>query len=383
MAAISFRSKADQRRSSGGFDPWMVIFAGALIGIGLLAIFSTGMGGSQTNFKKQVFNVLLGLVPAGIFAFVHPKTWLRMVNTIYTTNLVLLALVLVKGSTVKGAERWINFGPLQFQPSELSKILLVLTLASFYAARREEIHKFSTFALSILHILPPAVLILMQPHLGATLVVISVWLAISLVAGVPGKFVASVVGGAAILATLVLAVPPVRNFVLRDYQKQRVEAMLTKGQDKKGRNYHSEQSKIAFGVGGLTGKGFGHGERKAGKFIPEQDTDFIFSVIGEEFGLFGCTLVLLLFGGLFQRIWLGMIGDYEPFYQMIAAGSLTVLAFHTVVNIGMVLEILPVVGLWLPFLSRGGTAIWLCMSLVGLMLNVRSKEQSVLYRSDV
>lgn len=380
MATFSLGSSREQRKIQGGFDPWLVVAAIGLIVFGLIAIYSEGtVRPNSTTFQRQSLNIALGLVPFSVFAFVHPKTWLRLANGIYVLNVVLLFAVLLKGQTAKGAERWIDIGPMQFQPSELSKILLVLTLASFFAVRREEINKLSTFLLSFLHVGVPAGLILAQPHLGATLVVLFTWLAICIVAGVPIRFIATFCAIFAVIIGLVVGVPQVRNTVLKPYQAERVAEMFGNVRDKKGKSYQTEQSKIAFGVGGITGVGFRNGERKAGRFIPEQDTDFVFTIIGEEFGLVGCTLVLGLFGLLFMRCWLGIIGEYENYYQTMSAGVLTVFAAHTFANLGMVLEMVPVVGLWLPFMSRGGTAIWLCMSLVGLMLNIRSREKSVLF----
>ena len=380
MATFSIGSSREQRKIQGGFDPWLIVAAVGLIAFGLLAIYSEGVtrdGGK--SFQKQIINIAFGFVPFGIFAFVHPKVWLRMANVIYVLNVVLLTAVLFKGQSTNGAERWIMIGSTKFQPSELSKLLIILTLASFFAVRRDEIKKLSTFLLSLLHVAVPAGLILAQPHLGATLVVMFTWLALSLISGVPLKFIATFVSGFVILVALVVTVAPVRKAILKPYQEKRVLAMFGQSRDNKGDNYQTEQSKIAFGVGGLTGVGFQNGERKAGRFIPEQHTDFVFSIIGEEFGLVGCTLVLGLFGLLFLRCWLGILGEYENYYQGISAGILTVFAAHTFANLGMVLEMVPVVGLWLPFMSYGGTAMWLCMSLVGLMLNIKSREKSVLF----
>jgi rod shape determining protein RodA len=136
---------------------------------------------------------------------------------------------------------------------------------------------------------------------------------------------------------------------------------------------------LAFGVGGIEGTGFRNGEVKKGGFIPEQHNDFIFTVIGEEGGLIGCTLVLAGFGFFFFRAWLIMFRATEPFYKMMAVGIMGTLAFHAIVNMGMNLQILPVVGLWLPFMSYGGTAMWLCLSCVALLLNIKRHERPVLF----
>jgi rod shape determining protein RodA len=380
MASITLRPTSDSRNERVGLDWWLLFAAAGLTFIGLLAIFSAGTGVAQVNLKKQVMNIVLGIVPMGIFGLVHPRIWSRFMPVIYGANLLCLMAVLVLGKSSKGAERWINLGPLQLQPSEVCKILIVITLATFYAYRQDRIKELSTFLLGMVHVFVPIFFILIQPHLGASLLIVTLWIALSLVAGVPPKFLAAVIGLFAMVTTLVFAVPTVRNTLLRPYQIQRVEGILgiSKGaKDTKGKNYQTQMALYAFGNGGLSGTGYLKGEQKFK--VPEQDTDFIISLVGEEFGFLGSMTVLGLFGLLFYRLWLALLNAADFYYQMIIAGILTVLAFHMFVNIGMVLQLLPVVGLWCPFLSRGGTAIWLCMSLVGLALNIRARERVVLF----
>ncbi len=149
--------------------------------------------------------------------------------------------------------------------------------------------------------------------------------------------------------------------------------------DSKKGNYQTDRAEIAFGVGGVSGTGYLKGEQKMGHFIPEQNDDFIFTVIGEEGGLIGCTLVLAAYGFFFYRLWLVMFFASDPYYKMIVGGLFASLGFHMFVNIAMVLHIVPVVGLWLPFLSYGGSAMWMCMSAVALALNIRARERPILF----
>jgi rod shape determining protein RodA len=283
------------------------------------------------------------------------------------------------GKDIKGAQRWIDLGPLQFQPSELTKLLIVLTLSTFFAMRSAEIRRFSTFALSFAHIALPLALVLAQPHLGAALVLVVTWLAISIVAGVPAKYIGATMVLGTVCAGMALTVPAIQAKLLHGYQQKRIEGVMSRGQDTRGKNYQTDRAEIAFGVGGVLGSGFLRGEQKDKHFIPEQHSDFIFTVVGEEGGLVGSSLVLLCFGFFYYRVFLVMIHATEPFYRMIAGGIFTVLVFHTFVNIGMVLQLLPVVGLWLPFLSYGGTAMWLCMASVGLLLAIRRHEKPLLF----
>ncbi|MDR3688854.1 MAG: FtsW/RodA/SpoVE family cell cycle protein [Fimbriimonas sp.] len=354
---------------------WLLVCATLLlITIGLMSLFSEGYshdGGA--NFRKQVVDTLIGVVPFCLFAFTTPLFWRRCVNLIYGLNIATLLAVFVIGAHRKGAERWIQMGPLQFQPSEMAKILTVLTLSAYYANRQSEIQKPSTFWLGFLHVAVPFLLVLMQPHLGAALVILVCWAAISIVAGVPAKYFA-------IFAILFLALGgalALSGKLLHGYQMERVLGIFS--HDAKGKSYQTDQAEIAFGMGGVTGSGFLHGERKAGHFIPEQHDDFIFTVMGEEGGLIGCSLVLVAYAFFFYRLWLVMFQATDPYYKMIVGGLFAALSFHTFVNIAMVLHMLPVVGLWLPFLSYGGTAMWMCMSSVGLALNIRRRERPLLF----
>jgi rod shape determining protein RodA len=352
----------------------LVVSVLLLLLVGFMSLYSidAGEAGSR-HFAKQMLRLGIGLVPFLVFFLLGPKLLLRYASPIYYINLVLLALVLVIGSRGGGAQRWISVGPLDFQPSEMAKLFIVVTLAAFFARRWDRIGQFSTFILSLLHIVVPVALIFKQPHLGATLAILVAWLGVAIVAGVPWKFLAG--AGATIVALLLLAISI--PGVLRDYQLERVMAMF--GGDVKGSKFQPFRARLAFASGGLTGVGFLKGEQKQAGFVPAQHTDFIFTVIGEEGGLVGCTLVLGLFGVFFYRVWRIVLDATDPFCRMLAAGIFAVLGFHTIVNIGMNLELLPVVGLWLPFMSYGGTALWLCMGCVGLLLSLRAQSRPVLF----
>jgi rod shape determining protein RodA len=337
----------------------------------LMSLYSVGLVNPGNVFWKQLSFVAIGMVPFSIFFLTPPNAWRRTASFLYFINLGVLAWVLIKGKQINHAERWIMLpGHIEFQPSELAKLLTILTLSAFYAKRQDSVHKFSTFALGFLHVLLPMILIFKQPHLGATMTIFLMWAGVSLIAGVPGKYLGTFLVTAAVLATIGMSLPQFRNKILKPYQQGRVD-------DKK--EYQTNRAEIAFGVGGATGVGFLHGEQKAGKFIPEQVNDFIVTVIGEEGGLVGCTLLLITYGFFFYRIFLVMLNATNPFYRMVASGIFVVLGFHTFVNIAMVLHIVPVVGLWLPFMSAGGTALWLCMACVGMLLAIRRKERPLLF----
>jgi rod shape determining protein RodA len=371
MATVA--STLDRIRSERRFDWWLVVASVLLLGIGLASLYSIDHAWNSPFFGRQLLRIGVGLIPFMLLLWIDPHIWRRLAVPIYLLNLFLLYAVLVFGRTGGGAQRWIEIGPLDFQPSELAKLFTVLFLSAFLIARHDRIQKLSTFVLSFVLLLPSIILLLRQPHLGAILVLIVAWLAISLIAGVRVRLLVGTV--LAVVAALVLAlqVPG----LLKDYHVERVRGLLNP--DEQGNAYQVSRAMMAFGSGGTTGVGFLRGEQKAGKFIPEQQTDFIFTVIGEEGGLVGCTIVLGIFAFFFYRIWLVMFRAQDLYYRMLAAGIFAILGFHAIVNMGMNLGLLPVVGLWLPFVSYGGSAMWLCMGALGLLLGIKRREKPVLF----
>jgi rod shape determining protein RodA len=348
----------------------LIIAAAILIAFGLACLFSEGIHNKDGGafFRKQLINLGLGIVPFALFAVSSPKAWMRAWPVLYAINLVSLLAVLLHGSAKNGSARWIEIGSVQFQPSEMAKIFTVITLASFYVMRREEINKLSTFLLGLLHVSVPIVLIFLQPHTGAAMVICVVWLAVSLAAQVPFRFLGpTCLAGVLLLGALVLF-PEKFPMLIHPYQLKRMKQM---------HGFQTTQAKIALGSGGIVGAGFCKGE--VIKNIPEVENDFVFTIAGEELGLVGCTLILAAYAFLFYRIWLVMLHATEPFYRMLVTGILGILVFHTIVNLSMITGILPVIGLWLPFMSYGGTALWLCMTCVAIVLNVRRRERPILF----
>ena len=373
-------------------DWWLVLAASILIIAGLMSLYSLSVGRGQTLFFRQELQYLVvGVVPFSLFFFVPLKNWMRWANVLYALNLGLLALVLVKGVKINGSARWINLAGMQFQPSEAAKLLTVFTLAAFFAVRQDRIRDKSTILLSLLHVLPAMVLIVRQPHVAAAMVIGVVWFCLAVAADVPLRYLAltALIGIVGIGA--ILKFNP--RLILSDYHFGRLHAQvavlglnrpgasadLAQKKLKQSGNYQGDRAEIAFGNGGLIGTGYLKGTQKSGGYIPEQHSDFIFTVIGEEGGLIGSTLILAAFGLLFFRLWLIMLGATEPYYRMLIAGIIGMLSFHMAVNLFMVLQIIPVAGLWLPFMSHGGTALWLCLSCIAIALNVKRREDAVMF----
>lgn len=341
----------------------MFVCFGLLISAGLMAIYSVDYSRHLGIFSKQMMFLIMGLVPFTILWRTNPEVWRRIAPVLYVSNIAILLMVSFVGKSSKGAGRWIEVGSFQFQPSELTKLFIIITLASFFANRQAEIKLPRTFALSFLHVLPSVILIYKQPHLGATIGILAIWLLMSILAEVPWKYLAVVL---VMLGSVGVVLKYKPEWLLEPYQLGRFSSD----------QYQVNEAKKAFGLGGLTGSGFLKGEQKKLGFIPEQHNDFIFSVVGEEGGLVACTFILGLFGTVFLRIWWSIVKANSMYLRLIAGGVLTILAYHTVVNLGMNLQLLPVVGIWLPFMSYGGTALWFCLSVAGLAMAVsRENEQ--------
>ncbi len=349
------------------------MFVGAvvvLILFGLMAIFSVNQASPGDNmFKKQLMLLLMGIVPFLVFLLTPSMIWHRIVNFLYAINVGMLALVIIKGSTAGGAQRWLDIGPIQFQPSEMSKIITVITLSVFFSKRREDVGNGWTFALSFLHVLPTLYLVFRQPHLGATVTIFVSWLVICFIAQVPWK---QIIG---FLMALILVGTVLGATLLRDYQKERLRTLVSKTKDDQKEHYQQDQAMIAIGVGGTLGQGFLKGEQRERRAVPEARNDFIFTVIAEEGGFFGSALVMFTFAAFFIRGWMLALKMSDLFARMACVGVLTVLAFHWIVNTAMNLGIGPVIGLWLPFISYGGTALWLCLACVGLVINLNARSE--------
>ena len=355
---------------ASGFDPMFVGAFVVLILFGLMAIFSVNQAMPGDNmFRKQIMLLVMGIVPFLVFLLTPAMIWQRIVNFLYAVNVGMLALVIIQGSEAKGAQRWLDIGPIQFQPSEMSKIITVITLSVFFSKRREDVGNVWTFALSFLHVLPTLLLVFMQPHLGATVTIFVSWLVICFIAQVPWK---QIIG---FVMALILVGSVLGAALLRDYQKERLRTLVSKTKDDQKEHYQQDQAMIAIGVGGTLGQGFLKGEQRERRAVPEARNDFIFTVIAEEGGFFGSALVMFTFAAFFIRGWMLALKMSDLFARMACVGVLTVLAFHWIVNMAMNLGIGPVIGLWLPFISYGGTALWLCLACVGLVINLNARSE--------
>ncbi len=361
-----------------GFDGLLAFAVFLLASAGMLVMYSSGFD-HGTRFMDHGRNMLLAGAILFVVAQVPPQQLMKFAVPLYVVGVSLLIAVAIFGITKKGARRWINLG-VTIQPSEILKIATPLMLAWWFQ-KREGQRQPLDFAVAGVLLAVPVLLIMQQPDLGTAILVGSAGLSVIFFAGLSWKLIVPpvLVGGVAI-ALLVWFAPDlcqdgVRWVVLREYQQQRVCTLMDPGRDPLGRGFHIIQGMIAIGSGGVFGKGFMQGTQTHLEFIPERTTDFIFAAYSEEFGLMGNLFLLVSFVFLILR---GLVIAMEAptLFSRLLAGAVTLIFFtYAFVNIGMVSGILPVVGVPLPFISYGGTAmVTLGMGLGILMSIAKSKR---------
>lgn len=352
-----------------GFDPLLLLCIAWLAGIGLLAMYSAGYD-HGTRFVDHARNMLLAAGILFVVAQIPPQRLMMVAVPLYTVGVLLLLAVLLFGITKKGATRWVNVGVV-IQPSEIMKIAAPLILAWWFH-RRESVLQALDFVIAFALLALPVALILKQPDLGTSLLVLAAGLAVIFFAGLPWKLVVPPVVLAAVGITWLIWNEPwlcqdgMSWYFLHDYQRTRVCTLLDPMRDPLGKGFHIIQGMIAIGSGGIWGKGFMAGTQTHLEFIPERTTDFIFAAYSEEFGLLGNLMLIL---GFLLLVWRGLTiaAKAQSLFGRLMAGAVAMIFFtYAFVNMGMVSGILPVVGVPLPFISYGGTA----MVTLGLALGV-------------
>lgn len=364
------------------FDWWLWLLALALSVSGLVYIYSaTWIAGDDPGpyfsalvLKQGIFlcfSLLVFTIIRRINWASRPEHWLWF----YVPVQLLLLLVLVVGSVRGGSQRWLSLGPVDLQPSEFAKLGLILILAWLYSAEAVVVRRRFSLALAITGSM--LLLVLIQPDLGTSMVFVCIFFVMSAFAPFPRRWLLLTA-----LALVLLAVPA--WFVLRDYQKARITSFINPAADPQGSGYHLLQSRIAVGSGGLTGKGFLRGTQVRGNFIPVIESDFIFALVAEEFGFFGCAYLLLLYFLLLARI-LALTRDAKTAYERyICYGASAMFLFHVFIAAGMTLGLTPITGLPLPFVAYGGSALLTNWTLLGIcqavFANSRREYRSLRYR---
>ena len=349
-------------------DRYLLTLVAILLVIGLLTLYSAA-GASLERVAAQVANISVALALMWIAANVPLHYISRIALPLYAIGLVLLIAVAAFGEIVNGARRWLDLGFTRVQPSELMKIAVPLMLA-WYFDRYEAVLKMRDFAVGALLVLVPVLLIVQQPDLGTALLVTAAGFFVLFLAGLSWKILVglTLAGGASL---------PFLWPMLHDYQRQRVLTLLDPSQDPLGAGYHTIQSTIALGSGGVFGKGWLNGTQSHLDFLPERTTDFIFAVYAEEFGLFGNVVLMVLFLLVVGR-GLVIAANAPTLFTRLLAGAIPLTFFtYAVVNMGMVSGILPVVGVPLPLISYGGTSLVTILFSVGLLMSIHTHRRLV------
>ncbi|MCI5061242.1 MAG: rod shape-determining protein RodA [Alphaproteobacteria bacterium] len=330
--------------------------------IGFAALYSAAGGEFSPWASRQAVRFLFGMGLLIFIALTDIRFWLRLSYPLYILGFLLLIIVEIMGQVGMGAQRWINLGFIQLQPSELMKITVIMALAKyFHTATAENIANIKFLAVGSLFIIAPVALVLLQPDLGTSLMIVLAGVAVFFFVGAPlWIFISG--------AVLSLASLPIAWFLMHDYQKRRVLTFLNPESDPLGAGYHITQSKIALGSGGLSGKGFLEGTQSRLDFLPEKQTDFIFTLWAEEWGLLGGLLLLFLFGLIFLYSLRIALRCRHAYGQILAMGLSINFSLYVFINIAMVMGLIPVVGAPLPLISYGGTSMLAALIGFGLIL---------------
>jgi rod shape determining protein RodA len=363
-----------------GFDVPLMLAVLMLAAAGLLTMYSSGYD-HGTRFEDHGRNMLIAATIMFFAAQVPPQRWMRLAVPLYALGVALLVAVAFFGITKKGATRWLNVG-VTIQPSEILKIAMPLMLAWWFQKREGQLRPLDFAAGAVLLFMPVA-LIIKQPDLGTALLVLASGLSVIFFAGLRWKLVVPPLAIALIGIALVVTFEPdlcadgVRWLVLRDYQQQRICTLLDPTRDPLGKGFHIIQGMIAIGSGGLWGKGFMQGTQTHLEFIPERTTDFIFAAFSEEFGLVGNLLLIVAFLFLVLRA-MSIALEAPTMFSRLLAGALAMTFFsYAFVNMGMVSGILPVVGVPLPFISYGGTAMVTLGLALGILMSIAKSKRLV------
>jgi rod shape determining protein RodA len=345
----------------------------ALCAVGLLTIYSVNFGKPGfAYFTKQILFVALGffvMLAVSFFDFRIFKNYQTFLITVYFIGIGLLLGVLFLGKNIRGTAGWFSFFELNFQPVELVKIVIILILAKYFSSRHIEMYRVRHIIASLVYVLIPAILILMQPDLGSAIILGAIWIGLVILAGIKVRHLILVLIGAIVLFSIAWF------GALRPYQKDRILTFINPQRDPFGASYNLIQSKIAIGAGGLLGQGLGRGSQGRLDFLPEKHTDFIFAAYAEEWGLIGVLFLFFLFGILFYRLTKAALRGENNFSRIFCAGVCLMIFSQVFINIGMALGLLPITGISLPFLSYGGSGLLMNFIALGIVQNIIISEK--------
>jgi rod shape determining protein RodA len=334
--------------------------------LGLIVLYSAG-GGDISLVERQLVRLGIAFTGMLLVAQLPPRLLIRLTPWIFAVGVLFLLAVLVSGETSGGAQRWLNLYVVRFQPSEMMKLAMPMMVAWYLADARLPPNRWQLLAAAIL-IAVPMLMVAKQPDLGTALLIASSGFFVVFLAGLQWRLLA-------FISVLAMAAAPLLWHFMHDYQRQRVITFLSPESDPLGSGYHIIQSKIAIGSGGLLGKGWMNGTQSQLDFLPERSTDFIFAVLGEEFGFFGILLLFLFYSIIVIRGIMISIQAQDTYTRLLAGSLSMTFCVYFIVNTGMVTGLLPVVGLPLPMISYGGTSIVTLMAGFGILMSIQTHRK--------
>jgi rod shape determining protein RodA len=356
------------------YDLQLTTYAALLGAIGLVMAYTNSVEAGQSVFDgSAIFSRALMWSALAIVVFTivtaFDYRWLKTLAwPIYGVNVGLLVLTLAIGDGVGGSARWVSIGPFTFQFSELAKILMMIVLAAYLGNREGRLDSLSSILGACLLMAPAVLLVMMQPDLGSSLVLVSILAGMLFMSGASLRWLLAMAAG------VLAAIPIAWTYVLRDYQKERIATFLNPAADAQGSGWQVIQSQIAVGSGGLLGTGLTNGTQSRGEFLPVQESDFVFAVLAQELGFIGAVVVFLLFSALIWRVLSCAWRSRDPFGTLFGAGLASMLLFQVFVNVGMVIGILPVTGIPLPFISHGGASLVAMAIGLGVIQSVNIRQ---------
>jgi rod shape determining protein RodA len=355
------------------FDYILLLSALALVALGIVLIYSGSLprysnptGVIEHPVARQVVFAIIGIVAMFAMSRVDYRLLGYAAIFLYIGALVALAFVLVAGQAMYGSRRWIELGGTQVQPSELTKLVLVIVLAKYLTDRQEQMGRLSVFATSLAIALVPIVLVFAEPDLGSAVILVAIWLAVIIMAGARSAHVLGLIASAAV------AFPFALIAVVSDYQRERIATFLDPGKDPLGSGFNTLQAEISIGSGRIFGKGLTHGTQTQLDYLRTQTTDYVFSVLGEELGFVGVVILFALFIVLLMRGIQTAASSRDPFGRLLATGICTYILFQVFINIGVNIRLVPVTGIPLPFISQGGSSLVTLFIALGILQSVRT-----------
>jgi len=351
-------------------DWTLIIVSSLLVIIGMVSIFSSS-DSNFSNLYKQGGFFIFSLLCMFLVSFIDNRTIREnpsIILTLYFFCILALIGVFFFAPEIRGIKSWYNIGIFTFNPIELTKIVLILILAKYFSKRHIELYKIKHIILSGIYAFIPSVLIFMQPEFGSVLIIIVIWIGILLVSGIRVRdFIL-------LCLTFLILFAGLWSFMLKDYQRQRVISFIAPQSDPLGQGWSQNQAMISIGSGGLIGKGIGNGSQTQYGFLPEPQTDFIFSAIGEETGFLGVSFIFALFGLLYWRILKIALKANSNFTRLFATGLALSIFIQMLINIGMNIGFLPVIGIPLPMVSYGGSNLLFTFIAIGILQNMKINE---------